>query len=338
MIERIKKHRYLPVLLFLCLHCGPGRRSLPFQGNTMGTTYHVKVEVSGEVDQKAIAEGIQAALDEVNQLMSNWVSGSDVSRFNQLAEGQWQELNPLTATVIANALDVAARSEGRFDPTVGPLIDLWGFGTGKSGHFPDDEAVAAAKAQIGYHHITLEGNRLSKDVAGLTLNLGANAKGFGVDRVAEWLLAQGFNDFMVEVGGEVRVSASKQRKKPWRIGINDPNSPLDGHLLKVAKLRQGALATSGDYMNYFLKDGIRYSHIINPRTGHPIPAQVTSVSVIASSCMMADALATALMVLPPQEGLALIENMPGIECLIITRDADDHLEEQQTPGMAPYLD
>lgn len=300
----------------------------------MGTYYSVKLEVDGDVDKEQIAAGIKTTLEEINSLMSNWDEGSDVSRFNRHQATDPISVSEHTAIVLQNAIDISARTGGALDPTIGPLIDLWGFGASKSVAFPEDTAIEEALNYVGIQRLQLKGRQLSKTVPNLTLNLSANAKGYAVDRVCQYLREQGFKNFMVEVGGEVRVG-SFNRKEPWFIGVNDPGNPMTS-LFGVIKLTDHALATSGDYHNYFLKDGVRYSHILDPTTGRPVVSRIASASVVAKDCMTADALATSLIVLDPDQALDVINKMTDVECMLLVKDGDT-FREILSSGMKKYI-
>ena len=331
------ERRLVPALLFCLIACGSQAPKVhEASGKVMGTTWSLKFTVPPGKDAHQLEQGVAERLAEVNALMSNWESESDVSRFARHRGTEPMEISPHTARVLQCALDVATKTEGVFDPTLSPLIDLWGFGVDHKKAFPEQTAIDAALSRIGFHKLKLEGTRLSKTLPELTLNVSANAKGYSIDLAAEYLISQGVSRFMMEVGGEVRTGLAPGDDHVWRIGINDPANPYKA-LAHIVALRNKALATSGDYHNFFMENGIRYSHIINPRTGRPIPARVASVSIIADNCMLADAWATALMLQDPQDSIALVEEMDGVECLILTRGSDGSFPEVMSSGMAHYL-
>ena len=333
------KHRLLPVLLFLGLtgcRTEPFNQRMVFQGQTMGTLYTVQIVVQEDIDRTTIQESIQSQLDRVDLLMSNWLETSEVSRFNKSSEGL--TISPETTEVIAKALRIANQTGGAFDPTLGPLIKLWGFGPKKRGSFPDQDEVNACLAKIGYQHLRLEGNRLSKDIPEITVNLSAIAKGYGVDLVSEKLKSMGYRDFAVEVGGEVRTSGVNDRGTHWRFAIENPLSETtERQIFCVTSLDNRALATSGDYRNHFVYQGQRFSHIIDPRNGFPIRPGVVSVSVVAPDCCTADALATAAMVMGPKATIELIESLPEVECLILEKDDHDLILTKQSSGMGALI-
>lgn len=301
----------------------------------MGTTYHVKIVVNGSFDRKRLAAEIAERVETVNRLMSNWVVDSDVSRFNRRQETSPIEIDPHTAKVIGNALEIAKRTGGVLDPTLSPLIDLWGFGSQGPKEFPDNDVIAETLKHVGYRKLTLKSNTLAKSDPLLTLNLSANAKGYAVDLVAEHLLERGFGRFLVEIGGEIRVSGHNLMGEPWRLAIEKPSDGGSTTVYTVIHISDRAMATSGDYQKFFFHEGIRYSHILDPRSGKPVPSLVASVSVLTRDCMTADALATALMVLSPRQAIELVELMEDVECLLLIREGDTFIDLQSS-GMAAY--
>jgi thiamine biosynthesis lipoprotein len=204
---------------------------------------------------------------------------------------------------------------------VKPLVDLWGFGIREpTDSLPAPDAIAKALALTGFQHLTFENTHVKKTKPGITLDLGAIAKGYGVDAVAGVLTRAGIDDFLVEIGGELYGSGMNRHKKPWSVGITHPlKTGADAGLYKVVHLENRAIATSGDYRNFFEFQGKIYSHIIDPRTGYPVDNQVVSASVIADTCTVADALATAFVVMDPEDSLALVDTLENVECLIIQK-------------------
>jgi thiamine biosynthesis lipoprotein len=232
--------------------------------------------------------------------------------------------------VVEEAQRVARLSEGAFDITVGPLVDLWGFGPSGATEEPSEERLAELVAIMGYEQITVDpvNGTLRKAVPECRIDLSAIAKGFAVDEVAAALDREGFSSYMVEIGGEVRTRGRKASGEEWLIGIERPDA--DGRAVYTAiQLTDLALATSGDYHNFIVRDGVRISHTIDPRTGRPIAHDLASASVIHSSCMTADALATALEVLGPEEGFALAQRQQ-IPALFLIRKGEMVFEEKST--------
>jgi len=328
----------VPVLVLLLAGC---RRPVEnaFTGATMGTQYSVKVVGSpGGVDVATLEKDIQAALDRVDALMSTYRSDSELSRFNAFDRTDWFPVSAATAEVVEAAVDVGRLSSGAFDVTVGPLVNLWGFGPkkGPAERVPSPAEIEEAKNQTGLHHleVRLDPPAMRKDLPGVYVDLSGVAKGFAVDQVAGLLERRGVENYMVEVGGEVRTKGRNLQGRPWQIGIESPVVGVRS-LQRVVGLEDAAMATSGDYRNYFEVRGVRYSHMLDPRTGRPIAHPLASVSVLDSSCMRADALATALLVLGPEEGYALAEK-EDLPALLVIK-SDDGFVEKATPEFEKLL-
>lgn len=308
--------RYTFIACFTaCLSLFVGSNALVFgasdvieiEGETMGTTYHIKW--ADDVKQaEEIHQLVDARLREINSLMSTYDPESELSRFNQSQQTDWFEVSAETAKVVDAALQVSKISQGAFDPTVGRLVKLWSFGSDpRSFEPPSDAAIEGALKSVGYQKLSvrLDPPALSKSDPDVDVDLSAIAKGYGVDAIVELLAAKSIQNCMVEIGGETRVTGNKHGA-PWTLGIERPEE-LTHSLYAKVELNNQALATSGNYRNYFESEGIRYSHTIDPRTGRPVRHQLASASIIASDCMTADAWATTMMVLGPEQGLALAD-------------------------------
>ena len=299
-------------------------------GPTMGTRFSVKyLAVFAEPKPQDIEPRIIERLVEINRLMSTYDPESELSRFNRYEGDDWFAVSPETAKVVAYALQVAEDSGGAFDPTVGPAVNLWGFGPdGRRTKSPTDEEIAAALARIGYQHVEsrLLPPALRKDTPGVYLDLSAVAKGYAVDAVTELLAEQGIESSMVEIGGEVRTQGRKPGDHPWKIGIEQPDDS-ERSVREVLELEDISLATSGDYRNFFEQAGVRYSHTINPASGRPVQHQVATVSVIADTCMKADALATTLLVMGEEKGYDWCEEH-DVAALFLLRGENDQIEER----------
>lgn len=285
---------------------------MSLDGEKMGTTYSVKlVKVPDDIERRTLANEIDGLLATVNQQMSTYRPDSELSRFNAAAAGLRVPVSIDTLSVIDEALRVSRLTKGAFDPTVGPLIDLWGFGPGGGQEsVPNPERITAARENVGFANVDtrIDSSTVTKLASGVRLDLSGVAKGFGVDKVAERLEARGINNFLVEVGGELRARGHGPGGRPWRVGIEKPTAiPRD--LQRVVNLNNQALATSGNYRIFFESDGHRYSHIVNPRTGRPVDHDLASATVVAATTMEADALSTSLLVLGPEAGMRLtVEN------------------------------
>ncbi len=334
----------LALSLIGLLACGQGERAasqlIELTGRTMGTTWDVKLVASiDEPARRTLQNGIQTELDNINQLMSTYSKDSELSRFNQSDSTDWYAVSPDTAIVVDMAQRISRLSGGAFDITVGPLVNLWGFGPeARRDDLPDQGSIDARRAHIGYQKLAvrLEPPALKKSDPQLYVDLSGIAKGYAVDRVAEFLEAEGYLDYMVEVGGELRLSGKKPGGQDWRIAVEQPVAGARA-VHRVVTPGTAAMATSGDYRNFIEVEGRRYSHTIDPNTGWPVDHHLTSVSVIHESCMEADALATALTVLGPEQGMMLVEQQ-GLAVYMIETLPGQEFRTSMSRAFSPMLD
>jgi thiamine biosynthesis lipoprotein len=300
----------------------------------MGTFYTIKVVMESEKGGhgEKFHRGIKDILQEVNQQMSVFDPQSEVSRFNRYQKLDWFPVSKPTVAVLTEAQTISKKSGGAFDVTVAPLIEAWGFGAARNrNQVPSGELIASLRERIGYQKLAvrLDPAALKKEVATLSVNLSAIAKGYGVDKVAVYLRGVGFRHFLVEIGGELRARGQNLQGSPWRIGVATPQTELG--IQTVVPLSNRAMATSGDYRNYFKVEGKRFSHTIDPRTGRPVNHTLASVTVVHKFCTLADAWATALHVLGPEEGYRLAEK-EALPVLFIIR-SDSGFSERRTPAL-----
>lgn len=306
-----------------------------FGGATMGTTWSVKAVLPATTDLAALEAMVQRALDGVVAEMSPWEPLSDLSRYNRAAAGSWTTLPPATATVLRRAIEIAEASHGAFDPTLGALTDLWGFGPRPfSGGPPLAADIARLRDAGGWKRLTLDGDALFQP-GGLRLDLNGIAKGFGADRAAASLERAQVKSYLVEVGGELRGMGAKPDGQPWWVELERPPAANDSEKTVVA-LHDLAVATSGDYRRFFDHDGRRYAHTLDPVTGAPTANPTVSVTVLAKDCMSADAWATALTVMAPDAALAFAAKH-DLAALIVSRGATG-LEERLSPALQAMLD
>jgi thiamine biosynthesis lipoprotein len=306
-------------------------------GHTMGTTWQVKLVVARSRDLHPLHAGIQAQLDAVVAQMSTWEADSDISRFNRAAAGVWQTLPPLFDTVMQCALEIAQRSGGAFDPTVGPLVALWGFGAqAQAQRVPDAATLAATRARCGWERLRWQPGRLLQP-GGLALDLSAIAKGFGVDQVSTWLRENGVHAALVEVGGELHGYGRKPDDQPWRVLVESaPEEDAHAeHPPRVLALRDLAVATSGDRWHHFEQSGEQFSHTLDPRTGAPVTRAAAAVTVVAGSAMQADAWATALTVMGRDDGIAFARTH-ALAARFVSRGAHG-IEEHMSPAFEHLL-
>jgi thiamine biosynthesis lipoprotein len=336
--------RLLPSLAVLILLAAifffmtrPKVRMGELAGETMGTTYSVKIVTPpwkfGSRQQQALQADVDACLEDVNRRMSTYRPDSELSRFNQHLDGTPFKFSDETCHVMKRSIQISELTGGTFDITVGPIVNAYGFGPeSRPVEPPSDEKLAELKKRVGYHLVQLDplmhtARKMRPDVY---CDLSATAKGYGVDQVAGLLDSKGIANYMVEVGGEVRVRGRNAEGQPWQIAIE---KPIDrGRALhRVIGLADKAIATSGDYHNYYMANGVRISHEIDPRTGHAIRNNLASVSVLHDDCETADALATAFMVLGPDDGYSFAERK-GIAALFLIRQQDGEFLEKVTPA------
>ena len=308
------------VLLVCALDCPAAAQANCLHGETMGSTWRVVAPRLGAEARPALCARIEALLENVNAHMSTYRPDSELSRFNASTSTDWQPVSAELLEVLIAARRVSETSAGAFDVTVGPLVDLWGFGPqARIDAPPPAAAIAATRARIGYRQLALDASasRARKSRADLRVDLSALAEGWAVDQVVKLLETDGLVDYLVDVGGEMRVRGKNAAGQPWRLGVAIPSADSDGALRALAP-GDAAVATSGDYRNYFEHDGRHYSHEIDPASGAPIVNDVASVTVIARECVYADAYATAFMVLGPERGLAVAREA-GVEALFVLR-------------------
>ena len=308
-------------------------------GSTMGTTYNITLVSDTSVDAVAVKQRVDQLLIEVNQSMSTYIADSELMRLNGQAAGQWIQLSAPLYEVLTISRDIAALSSGAFDVTVGPLVDLWGFGSGSNGldQVPDSLALEDIRGQFGHQLIQYDDDkgRVYREKQ-VHIDLSAIAKGYGVDLVSQHLSKQGFANHLVEIGGELRLSGVSQRGTPWRIAVESPLAGLSQRAQRALSLTDVGMATSGDYRNYFEVEGQRYSHTIDPRTSRPITHTLASVTVLAESAAQADGLATAFNVLGAEEALKLA-NREAIAAFFIVKTAGGY-DEIASNAFKPYLE
>jgi thiamine biosynthesis lipoprotein len=314
-------------------------RELLISGPTMGTTFTVKVVADDQSEgfRESLESRVHEVLESIDGHMSTYREESEIEAFN----GGGTE--PFTASpdlleVVEEAQRVSRLTRGAFDITVGPLVDIWGFGPSGATETPDEQTLQRLVAVTGFEQLEVdaESRTLRKAREDCRIDLSAIAKGFAADRVSEMLAREELRNHMVEIGGEVRCRGMNGAGQAWRIGIEQPAA--GGRFVRlVVPLVDLSLATSGDYRNYIERDGVRFSHTIDPRTGRPIDHNLASVSVIHASCMTADALATALEVLGPETGFELAARQ-DIAAYFLVRGEEDVFEERQTAVWSALLE
>ena len=307
-------------------------------GQTMGTTYAIKIRgVSKSFDLQHVRKRIDEIFERINSRMSTYREDSELSFFNRSESTDWMPVSSETVHVVSEAVRVSMLTNGAFDVTIGPLVNLWGFGPdSQPTKIPTEETIREKLASVGYQHLHLRATppAIRKDESRIQIDLSAIAKGYAVDQVVEFLDSLNVPHFLVEVGGELRGKGLNADGIPWKVAIEKPVSD-ERAIHQVLNLQSQAMATSGDYRNFFQKDGERFSHTINPRTGQPVTHQLASVTVLRTSCMEADALATGLMVLGPDAGLKLARQQK-FPAFFLSRTKRG-FEETMTPELDSYL-
>ncbi len=323
----------LPAAAFALLSVAACSDALPthvLSGAAMGTSYSVKIVDSPRSDERLRAR-IENALVSIEDRMSTYRPDSELSRFNAQATTSWVEVSHELCEVVAAAREISVLSGGAFDVTVGPLVNLWGFGPdGMTGEPPDAAGIAAARERVGYERLHADCSipALRKEVGNLYVDLSAYAKGYAVDRVAALLDEADIADYLVEIGGEMRMRGANARREKWSIAIETPE-PVGRSVQTIVGLTDAAMATSGDYRNFFEHAGASYSHTIDPRTGLPVAHEAASVTVVAETAAYADGIATALLVLGPADGLDMAER-EGIAAYFLLRVGDGIAERIST--------
>lgn len=329
----------LPVLiLLLATACSRVPQDpIVLSGYTMGTTWSVRLAAAPtEPSVPQLRAEIEALLEQVNDEMSTWREDSDISRFNRLPAGEAMVVPESFAFVLEMALQVAELTDGAYDPTVGPLVNLWGFGPPqRHDRAPEPEAVAEALARVGFQRLEFDSEqRRLVQPGGLFLDFSSIAKGWGVDVLADHLLARRIDNFLIDIGGDIR-SQGQRLDGPWRIAIERP-SPVTREIHQIIEPGTAAVVTSGTYRQFFESDGQRFSHTIDPRSGYPVDHHAVSITVIADNATWADAWATALGVPEPEQAyrIAVKNDIAALWILEI----DGELHERYTDRFAPYLE
>ena len=326
--------------LFCALTLLSGCKSVPdplrLEGESMGTTWQVTA-YAGDLPASDIQTRIEARLQDVVQQMSAWEPDSVLSQFNRASAGTWVDFPPDLFMLVEHALELAEISAGAYDPTVAPLVNLWGFGVEPAPltEPPSEEAVIATKVRVGWQKLRLDRMRLrAYQSGGIELDINSLGPGFAVDALADVLQTAGVERFLIELGGEMRAGDAKPDGSAWRVGIESPQAQTSAGFDTVVTLKGKALGTSGDYRVGFLHGGRRYSHTIDPRTGAPVNHDLAAVTVIGDSAMAADAHAAALLVLGPSDGMSFAREHK-LAALFTLRTPDGFVR-QATPAFESY--
>jgi FAD:protein FMN transferase len=325
LISSLKISIILPPIAFLCscLETETSQTPIQLNGQTMGTSYNITIiDNPQDLSASRLERLVENELSVINNQMSNWNSNSEISRINKNSSNKAIPISQQLLAVLTAANEIHYKSDGAFDITSAPIINLWGFGPNLANKtIPNQKQIDAALKLVGQADlikITTNPSALLKQKKGVLINLSAIAKGHGIDRIASLLEMHGIKRFLVEIGGDLIASGTNRHGKPWSIGIELPNYELRT-VQSIVKINNQAMATSGNYKNFFKKDGIQYSHIIDPKMGSPIQHNTLSVTVLAKSAMFADGWATAMLAMGIENGMRIANNH-GIAVFFITND------------------
>lgn len=321
--------RIIPIAfaLLVCVSASALQADEPLRisGKTMGSYYAIVIDSPGSADGERLQKEIEEKFAEINQQMSTWDESSQISRFNQSKSTEWFDIGADFAIVAREAKRLHTVTQGAMDATVSPLVELWGFGRKKRRTLPTDEEIGTALKHVGMQHVEVRQDppSIRKHLPEIQVSFSALAPGYASDEVCRILQSHQLKSYVVDVGGENRAGEAKASGDAWRLGVE---SPLGG-LHKVVELTNQSIATSGDYRSFFMAGGKKYSHVLNPKTGRPIEHPPASVSIIHESCMTADGLATAMMVLGPEKGIELAKTV-GVDVMFLDLTQDGMLTEQ----------
>ena len=317
----------------------PEKQRYDISGETMGTYYRISIIDHSNATLATVEYAIDDILEKVNSQMSTYIKNSEISEFNNLTTDDWFDVSSDLVVVSEKAKLIYEQSDGQFDPTIGPLVNLWSFGPEqRPKSIPGDDELMTVRDAVGADKLEIREQppALKKTHPQLKLELSAIAKGYAVDEIAEYLISIGQEHFLIDIGGELRSLGNNLTDQSWRVGIEKPRSDLTQSVQQVLSISGKSIATSGSYRNYFEQDNIRYSHIINPKTGYPIEHKLVSVSVISDDCMSADAYATALMVLGPQLGYDFALQY-GLAVYMIEKIGEDFVSKF-TPQLKRFME
>jgi len=335
----LHKSRIYPVILVLAVFVvwmfrqnSDKLEKVSFNGETMGTYYNI---IYLHPEGSNYKSAIDSLLVEWNKSLSTYISDSEISQFNRNESFIFN--SPYFYPVLLKSKQVYEDTNGAFDPTVMPLVNAWGFGP-EENEMPDSSRIKELKKLVGFNKILFDLKEVKKSIPGISLDFSAIAKGYGVDVVGELLERKGIENYLVDIGGEIKVKGLNDRGTPWTTGIEDPSVDVfDRKIKAVIEVTDKGIATSGNYRNFYVKDGKKYAHTISPYTGYPVEHSMLSATVIASDCMTADAYATAFMVLGIEEAVPIIKDHPEMDAYFIFSDNEGTINTFMTDGFKSIL-
>ena len=330
------KKKFWLKLLFLLFLIGATvniiskQRNTPYQYDTgfiFGTVYHITYQHDKSLNNEIVAE-----LNKVDAALSMFNKKSEITRINN---NEPITVGKMFTDVFTLAEKISADTDGAFDITVAPLVNAWGFGF-KNGTLPTKEKIDSLKAFVGFDKVSLNDEKVKKSDPRTMLDCGAIAKGYGCDVVADYMRRQGIENFMVEIGGEVVTSGISEKRVPWKIGVTKPSDDSTNtskELQTVLNITDKAMATSGNYRNFYFKNGRKYAHTIDPKSGFPVQHSLLSATVVANRCATADAYATSFMVMGIEKAKKVLERNPQLMAYFIYADKDGKYKVWSSPSM-----
>jgi thiamine biosynthesis lipoprotein len=335
----LNKSRLYPILLILVVFIvwmirqkGEKLEKVQFNGETMGTYYNITYLHSEGTNYKS---DIDELLVEWNNSLSTYIPDSEISQFNR--NTSFKFVLPYFYPVLARSKEIFRATGGAFDPTIMPLVNAWGFGP-EENELPDSSRIKELKKLVDFDKIVFDTLEVKKMIPGISLDFSAIAKGYGVDVVGDFLSQKGVENYLVDIGGEIICKGKNDRGTSWTTGIEDPGTNMfDRKLKAIIALTDKGIATSGNYRNFYVKDGKKYAHTISPFTGFPVEHSLLSATVIADDCMTADAFATAFMVLGLDDAKSVIEDHPELDVYFIFSDNNGNIQTFMTEGFRSVL-
>jgi len=305
---------------------------IQIQGETMGTYYKI---IYLDPQSRRLQKGIDSVLQSFNASLSTYIKDSEISRFNR--QKTWKYKSNYFYPVLKKSQEVFNITQGAFDPTVMPLVRAWGFAE-KPEQLPDSLMIDSLMQTIGFDKISFDKKQVRKKVTKMQLDFSAIAKGYGVDVIAEFLESNGIDNYLIEIGGELVGKGTNEQGEVWRVGINPPQKQSEyNDLIAAVKLENRAMATSGNYRNYYKVGNKVYVHTLNPKTGFPVEHTLLSASVFASDCMTADAFATAFMVMGFEKSKELINTQERIEGFLVYLDEKGIIQSYYSKGLEKFV-
>lgn len=333
---KINRKLYLPAIVILAIatililrHNNEVHGFKSFDGNIFGTTFHITYQ-----GDTTLRDTCLAAMRAVDNSLSMFNPNSVLSAINNNSS---LRVDSMTHHIIEMALKVSNATDGAFDITVAPLVNAWGFGF-KNGDFPDSTRIDSILQHVGWKKLVLHDDHVEKLDTGLILDCSAIAKGYGCDAVAQALKRNGVKNFMVEIGGEIITNGRNPQNKLWRVGVSRPSETLSQqNIMQVLRMNNRAMATSGNYRNFYMHEGKKISHEIDPHTGFPVQHSLLSATVLAPSCALADAYATSFMVMGMEKSLEILEKDTTLSAFLVYLASDSTMQTWHSDCLENFI-